>query len=148
MDTTVHGLKPENEVRRAIEGWLGAVRAGDIDGIAAHYAPDILAFDAVSQLQFKGREAYMQHWRHCFDLCGGPHVFELRDIGIAAGDDVAFAHFLNRCGGIDENGKEQTSWMRATIGYRKIGGRWMVVHEHFSAPFDMENFKALFDLEP
>ncbi len=25
---------------------------------------------------------------------------------------------------------------------------WSIVHEHFSAPFDMENSKALLDLQP
>jgi ketosteroid isomerase-like protein len=38
--------------------------------------------------------------------------------------------------------------MRATICFRKINGEWKVVHEHYSAPFDMESGKALFDLEP
>jgi PhnB protein len=32
--------------------------------------------------------------------------------------------------------------------FRKTNGTWMIVHEHFSAPFDPESGKALFDLEP
>jgi len=38
--------------------------------------------------------------------------------------------------------------MRATVGYRRSGGQWQVIHEHWSAPFDMETQKALFDLKP
>jgi ketosteroid isomerase-like protein len=38
--------------------------------------------------------------------------------------------------------------MRGTIGYRKTDGTWLVVHEHWSAPFDIESGKALFDLQP
>jgi ketosteroid isomerase-like protein len=34
-----------------------------------------------------------------------------------------------------------------TAGYRKMLDRWMVVHEHFSAPFDMETLKVL-DVKP
>jgi ketosteroid isomerase-like protein len=60
---------------------------------------------------------------------------------------VAFSHYLTRCGAI-ENGEEKASWMRVTVGYRKTNGKWIIVHEHFSAPFDMESGKALFDLKP
>lgn len=89
-----------------------------------------------------------KHWEACLALCPGPIVFEIHDLNITAGDDVAFCHFLNRCGGTGENGEEQAAWMRATVCYRKTNGRWLVVHEHFSAPFDMESGKALFDLQP
>jgi hypothetical protein len=38
--------------------------------------------------------------------------------------------------------------MRASAGLRRRGGKWLIVHEHFSAPFDPASGKALFDLEP
>jgi ketosteroid isomerase-like protein len=38
--------------------------------------------------------------------------------------------------------------MRATVGHRKTNGKWMIVHEHFSAPFNMESGKALLGLKP
>ncbi|MGO4573419.1 YybH family protein [Microvirga sp. 2TAF3] len=148
MDTVAYKVRPEDEVRDLIDRWIKAVRAQDIDGIASHYAPDILAFDAVSQLQFKGVEAYRKHWEACLAMCDGLMIFEIRDLAITASGDVAFAHCLNRCGGTAANGEEKASWMRMTSGYRKIDGKWMVVHEHFSAPFDMETGKALFDLQP
>ncbi len=66
---------------------------------------------------------------------------------LVAGEGVAFAHALNRCGGTGPDGKESTGWMRMTVGYRRMNGRWQVVHEHFSAPFDMETSKVLW-LEP
>ena len=82
------------------------------------------------------------------------HVLRLDDLRgsrafhIAARDDLAFGHYLSRCGGTGPDGVEKVGWMRATVCCRKIDGRWLVVHEHFSAPFDMETSKALFDLEP
>jgi ketosteroid isomerase-like protein len=42
----------------------------------------------------------------------------------------------------------RTPWMRATVCYRKLHGKWMVVHEHWSAPSDIESGKALLDLQP
>jgi uncharacterized protein (TIGR02246 family) len=138
----------EAEIRAQVDSWLQAVLAMDIDGIMSHYAPNILAFDAVSQLQCKGVDAYRTHWQACLAMCrAGTMIFEIHDLHVTAGDDVAFATALNRCGGIGENGEEQAGWMRMTAGYYKMNGKWMVVHEHFSAPFDMETLKVL-DVKP
>jgi hypothetical protein len=38
--------------------------------------------------------------------------------------------------------------MRVTVCFRNTEGTWMIVHEHFSAPFDPQSGKALLDLEP
>ena len=35
-----------------------------------------------------------------------------------------------------------------TQGYRRIGGQWRIVHDHFSAPFNPETAQALFELQP
>ena len=40
------------------------------------------------------------------------------------------------------------NWLRWTLGFRKIDGRWRVAHEHVSVPFDMESGKAMLDLKP
>lgn len=138
----------EEQIRQLLDDWAMKFRAKDPDGIMSVYAPGIVSFDAVSQLQFKGVDAYRKHWETCLSFCQGPITFEVRDLNITVGDGVAFTHSLNRCGGTDESGEEKASWMRATICLQKVNGKWMVVHEHYSAPFDMESGKALFDLVP
>ncbi len=102
----------EARIRELIDNWAKAFRAKDIDGIMSIYAPDIVSFDAIARLQFKGADAYRKHWEACLSFCQGPIIFEIRDMNIATGDDVAFAHCLNRCGGTDESGEEKASWMR------------------------------------
>jgi len=42
----------------------------------------------------------------------------------------------------------QIGSMRVTACCRKTGLAWRIVRERFSAPFDWESGKALFDLEP
>ena len=148
MATVAIKTNEEAKIRELIDHWANAARTSDLDGIMSHYAPDIVAFDAIAQLQFKGRDAYRKHWEACLTMCAGPMIFEVHDLHIAARDDVAFGHYLSRCGGTGADGVEKVGWMRATVCCRKINGRWLVVHEHFSAPFDMESSKALFDLEP
>src|ERR671911_2852301 len=137
----------EAQIRALIDGWVEAARANDIDGIVAVYAPDIRSFDAIAHLQFKGIDAYRKHWEACMAMCPSP-IFEIHDLGIEAGDGVAFGHYLLRCGTTGEDGKEQAGWTRGTVCCRKRSGRWMVAHEHFSVPFDMESGKALLGLEP
>ena len=138
----------ETEVRDVLARWFQAVSAKDVDGITAVYAPDITAYDAILELQFTGVDAYREHWRTCMAFCEGQFVFDPEALHVAAGGDVAFAHFLVRCGQVTDTGGEQLGWMRSTIGLRKVGGAWKITHEHHSAPFDPETSKALLNLEP
>lgn len=141
-------VRTEAEIRELIDGWLKAVLDRDVERIASHYTPDILAYDAIAALQFKGVEAYRRHWENCLTMCPGPMTFEIHDLNVTAGDEVAYCTYLTRCGGTDEKGQEQTGWMRTTIGCRRIGGKWRIAHEHFSSPFDPQSGKALMDLQP
>lgn len=148
MQTSTTHVSAEAAILELQESWLAAVRDKDIEAITAHYASDIVAFDAISQLQFKGVEAYRKHWEECMAMCQGPMTFELHEVSISADEHVAFCHALVNCGGTNDKGEMESGWTRMSAGYRRIDGRWLVVHEHFSAPFDMASGKAMFDLEP
>ncbi|MFA9476997.1 nuclear transport factor 2 family protein [Phycisphaerales bacterium AB-hyl4] len=150
MGTTTTPSAAEAEILELVDRYVEAIRSVDAERIASHYAPDILAFDAIAHLQFKGVEAYRKHWEACIAMCSSEGMtFELHEPSIAVNGDVAFGHWLCRCGpGPDESGKEQAAWMRGTIGFRKTDGKWTIVHEHWSAPFDPESNKAMFDLQP
>ncbi|MBE8592954.1 nuclear transport factor 2 family protein [Pseudomonas sp. MAFF 301449] len=130
-------------INTLIEQWKQAVVGGDIDKIVSFYADDIVSFDAVTALQFKGKAAYRAHWEECMKHCPGPGIFEFHELRIVEAQDSAFAHWLAHCGGADK-----ACWMRVTAGYQRINGQWRVVHEHWSAPFDMQSGTALFDLKP
>ncbi len=148
MATTTIERSAKAEIRKLIEGWAKAAQGFDLDAIMASYTPDIVAFDAVGKLRFEGAEAYRAHWKACAEMCPGQMIFEVHDLVIEAGDDLAFGHHLMRCGMVGEDGKEDASYMRGTFGCRRQGGRWLIAHEHFSVPFDPESSKALLGLEP
>lgn len=142
-------LSAEAEIRTSIDNWAKAIRATELDQILVHYAPDIVAYDAIMQLQFRGFDAYKKHWIYCLTMCPpGQMIFDIEDLTIHAAQDVGFSYSLSRCGGRDDKGEEKSSWMRNTRCYRKINNRWLVVHEHFSSPFDMDSGKMLFDAKP
>jgi ketosteroid isomerase-like protein len=148
MDTAAYLVRSEDQVRDLLQSWLKAVRAKDVDAITSHYVSDVVAFDAISHLRLNGVEAYRTHWAACMDLCDGAKTFEMRDLAIETGGDVAFGHYLGRCGGTDAHGEERSCWMRVSVGCRRTRGRWKIAHEHFSVPFDLENGHVLTDLEP
>ena len=90
-----------------------------------------------------------RNWEDWFPTFQGPVGYEMRDLNITTGDDVAFCHSLNRISGTRTNGERTDVWVRATICYRRIDGKWMVMHEHVSVPFYMDgSFKAAVDLKP
>ncbi len=62
--------------------------------------------------------------------------------------DVAFSRNLTRYSGTQLGDQKIDMWVRATICYRHIDGRWMIVHEHQSVPFDGESGRATLDAQP
>ena len=127
---------------------MNAVRAKDVDGAMANVARDVVSFDVVNPLQHTGSEALRQRAATWFSSFAGPIGFDMRDRRVAAADDVAFSHSLNRYSGTLTNGANLDMWVRATACYRRIGGRWVLTHEHSSVPFDGETGQASLDLMP
>jgi ketosteroid isomerase-like protein len=105
----------------------------------ACYTPDVRAFDAIMALQFKGADAYRQHWQACFAMMpDGEMLIEAHEVEISVAGDLAIAHFLQRCGCTDADGNTQSGWMRATVCGRRTADGWRIAHEHYSAPFAPE----------
>jgi ketosteroid isomerase-like protein len=127
-----------NEVRKIIEEWAAGVRARDIDAVMRRHAPELLMFDVVGPVRLQGLDAYRRTWVEQFFLWhGGTGRFELVDLNVSAGADVAFATALLECAGT-EDGKKVAFTLRLTIGLEKRNGEWIIVHEHHSQPLDFD----------
>jgi uncharacterized protein (TIGR02246 family) len=129
-------MTDEAAIRDLVESWAGAVRMKDLEGILAHHSPDMLMFDVPPPMQSTGIDAYRKTWDLFFSWSDDPVVFDIEDMQITAGADVAFVAALMRCAGTEKNGERIDLAFRLTIGLRKIGGHWMVAHEHHSIPAD------------
>lgn len=137
------------QIRELIDSYAKAVRARDLDAITAHYAKDVVFFDAIPPLKFTGVEASRKNWQKCFDMMEGPVGYEHADITISADNELGFAHVLSRLSGaLKKDGTKIDMWFRVTLGFRKVGGKWLVTHEHASVPFYPESEKAATDLRP
>ena len=126
--------RDEAEVRQLIENWASAVRRRDYDAILRHHAPEMLMFDVPPPFQSKGLDAYRATWDLFFAWAPDPAVFDIKEMTITAGDDVAFAVALMRCAGTEPNGENSDLDFRLTVGLRKIDRQWTIMHEHHSIP--------------
>jgi uncharacterized protein (TIGR02246 family) len=123
----------EVDVRTLIERWTKAVHAGDIDGVLAEHTDDIVMFDVPPpENGVRGIDAYRETWPPFFKWQAQGAAFEIVQLEVTAGEDVAFAHALLRCGTPDELRTDPDRRLRLTIGLRKERGRWLVAHEHHS----------------
>ena len=134
MSASSNSTTDEAVIRELVENWARAVRAKDLDGILANHSIDMLMFDVPPPMQSKGIEAYRKTWNLFFSWSDDPVVFDIKDIDITAGTDVAFVAALMRCAGTEKKGERIELEFRLTIGLRKIEGQWMVLHEHHSIP--------------
>jgi ketosteroid isomerase-like protein len=138
----------EREVALLVEQIADAIRAREVDAVMKHYAPDVLAYDLLPPLQYRGAEALRRRLAGWLGSFAGAIAFEMRDLAITTGGDVAFCHSLNGVCGTAADGERIDMWWRATMGFRRIGGVWLVTHAHSSEPFDMPSGKALTGLRP
>jgi len=147
MTTGTTKTLEEVQIKQLIGNWTKAVRAKDIKGVMACYAPGIVSFDMIPPLQFTGTEEYRENWEQGFTMCNMFDI-EFRDMTITAGEEVGYCHRLNRMTGTMNDGTKFDTWVRWTACFRKINGKWLITHEHISVPMDMESGKALQDLKP
>ena len=148
MATENYKATDEARIRGLVEDRIKAVHAKDIDAAMISHVPDVLMFDVVNPLQYVGSDTVRGRAEEWFSLYQGPIGYEIRDLSITTGGDVAFCHYLYRVNGTRIDGGKVDMWVRATVCLRKINGTWMVTHEHDSVPFDPESGSASLDLKP
>jgi PhnB protein len=139
----------EIEIRSLVERWAGRLRAKDVEGVLSHYAPDIVSYDLAPPLEYVGAQSLRESLQAWFPTFRGPLGYEVRNLAISAGDDLAFCRSLNRISGARTDGTDSGVWVRVTLCCRRMSGAWKIVHEHASVPFHMDgSYKAAVDLKP
>jgi ketosteroid isomerase-like protein len=131
----------------SLQSFSKAVNAKDINGIMAYYAPDnsLLVYDVIPPRQYVGADAYRKDWQGVLDSFPGALHFTVADWSVETAGDLAYAHGVCRLSGMGKDGKPLDETLRVTDVYRKLGGKWLVVHEHVSAPIDPVTLKPDMD---
>jgi ketosteroid isomerase-like protein len=92
-------------------------------------------FDVPPPFQSRGLDAYKKTWDLFFQYHEPSQAFDIEELAITAGEDVAFAVVM-RCGSATVSGPPTAGGFpfRLTIGLRKVDGQWRIAHEHHSVP--------------
>ena len=138
----------EAAIQRLLDDGIRSLRDKNIEGIMSIYAQEVVTFDIVPPLRYIGADALRKLWEETFFVYQGPIDYEIHDLNITVGDDIAFTHSLNRISGTMNNGQKTEVWLRWTACFRKINGKWLIVHHQNSVPVDLEHGKAVLDLKP
>lgn len=143
-------MDDEQLIRSLINKRIAAMSTGDAAAATAVLAPDLVVFELVGPLQISAAQAAdvaaMQAWLDSWD---GPIETDVSGLQIHVSGDVAFCHSLNRLRATRRGGPAVDFWMRSTLGLRKLGGEWKIVHGHTSVPFQADgSFRAALDLTP
>jgi len=120
------------------------IEAKNADAIMANYIPgdSLIVFDVIPPRQYTGWDAYKKDWSEVIGGCADSPKYEISDLDVTADGKLAFSHSIQHFVCTDAKGNKLDMTMRATDAYRKIKGKWLIVHEHLSAPIDLATGKA------
>lgn len=127
----------EAQVRLVLQQWATATRKGQQNDVLANHLPDVLIYDVLAPMKYQGVAAYRQSWDEWQPDTQGEGQFDLQDLSVTAGADVAFAHCFIKCGGTLPSGRTFEDLVRATFCFRKEAGSWRVAHQHISKPLQL-----------
>jgi ketosteroid isomerase-like protein len=123
------------EVRAVLEEWAAATRQSRTDEILKHHSTNLVIFDVLPPMKYESADSYRRSWEEWEPDTRGEAVFNLENLTITAGNDLAFAHIFIRCGGTFPDGRTFQDLVRATFCLKKVDGSWMVEHQHVSKPY-------------
>lgn len=132
-------------IERVIVARNRALSAKDAEAVADCQTADFVCFSMAPPLVARDPSG-LQAW---FDTWDGPIGYDVQDLTVVGGADVAFAHALVNLTGRKHEGYAADIWFRLTLGLRREPTGWKIAHEHDSTPFYMDgSFRAAVDLRP
>lgn len=138
----------ESRIRQQIEKIVEGLRDRDLESLGRIYATDVVSFDIDPPLQHIGIAAKLRNWENAFTFFEAM-TYEVRDLTLTVGDDVAFGYAFARLSGTLKNGTAVGGmWVRVTYGLRKIDDTWLITHDQVSVPLDITTGRGATELEP
>ena len=143
------------EVAAARAAWLEAFASQDLEQMMSFYAEDIYSYDLMAApteaglgMAFDGEYIWRQNWISFFGMFDEDLVITIEDLTVYQQGDLATVYGLTRLEGTIVGGPYVDMWVRETNLLRRVGDRWLVLHDHVSVPFDFATGRALTNLVP
>jgi len=105
-------------------------------------------FNVLTPLHQRGRTAVVEQMQAWFGAYASDIGYEVRDLYVTTESDLGFCSFVYHVSGTLASGGDVDMWVRTTLGCRRIDGRWLIVHDHESVPYDPAGGQALTSLTP
>ncbi|PXY22173.1 SRPBCC domain-containing protein [Prauserella muralis] len=137
----------ETEIRREFEEWFASAAAKDLDAVMTKIADDAVSYEHEAPLVHTGAERIREVCRHGFSVADGDFRWDIPDLRVIVRDDIAVTWGLNRMR-VDGPAGRHESWSRGTRIFQKVGGRWRMIHQHVSFPYDPRSGRAVLDAAP
>jgi ketosteroid isomerase-like protein len=136
----------EEKIRATIDARAKAIRSKNAQAVIACFTEDSVGFFLEPPLRQSPHKEDLTGW---FATWHGAIGYEICDLAITSGDDVAYCHSLSHLTGTRTDGEGTDVWYRETLCFRRIGDQWLITHIHESVPMYMDGtFKAAIDLKP
>jgi len=132
------------EVMALERRYIEAFNAKNVDDIMACYVPGrgLFVFDAVPPREYIGWDAFKKDYEALFAAYPGPVSVSISEANIVVVGSVAYGHNVQTGYFTDKNGSRVYMAVRVTDVFRKIKGKWLIVHEHQAFPVDFATGKA------
>jgi ketosteroid isomerase-like protein len=127
------GAGEDAELRRLIADHVSALCARDLPRLARLYAPMPAVVEAPRPFQARWANAWRKTWEACLPYVAGSVRTRIRDLAVSIRGDIALARWSWRLAAEPDIAAAHT-WFPGGAGYRKIRGKWQIVHEHASVP--------------
>ena len=138
----------EAKIRQQIGQIVEGIRTKDLEVLKQLYAADVVSFDVEPPLQHVGVGAKLNNWEKVFAFFQDV-TYEVRNLTLTVGEDVAFGHGFGRLSGTLKDGTPTSGmWVRGTFCFRKIDGHWLIAHDQVSVPLDIPSGRGVTDLQP
>ncbi|MDO8431285.1 MAG: nuclear transport factor 2 family protein [Candidatus Binatus sp.] len=135
------------DIRAVEDHVIDAINAKDIDAMMRNYVTDgLLVFDDAMPFQLEGADAWRKTWTGVFARARSFDV-KVSNFVVETAGDLGIAHGVVHIEFVGDKGKLSET-ARLTEAYRKVGGNWLIFHEHLSVPIDPATGKGVLDAKP
>lgn len=131
------------QIGALFQRFAAAFRHKDLDAIMSVYVHDnsLFVFDANPPRQHVGWNDYRADWKGFFGEMNGNPKFSISDLDFTTDGTIAYGHSIQSVTVGMGRSPRQTVIVRVTDVLQKVNGKWLIVQEHVSIPFDFEKMK-------